>query len=118
MGLWTVVVIVLVLVWGGALRDLLVSRGVLRDRTMRGQHARFTREDVRAAIENAVDGDREEWGWFLAYPIDNPYLESVRQRCSAIDIWERPYSEWLPKLEAILADLEKDTEARSGPLPR
>ena len=49
------------------------------------QHAAFTKSDVIAAIENVVSGDdHDEWDLFLAWPIGDPYLESVRQRCLAI----------------------------------
>ena len=49
------------------------------------QHAAFTKSDVIAAIENVVSGDyHDEWDLFLAWPIGDPYLESVRQRCIAI----------------------------------
>lgn len=49
------------------------------------EHATFTRGDVVAAIENVLsDGYHDEWDLFLAWPIGDPYLESVRQRCIAI----------------------------------
>lgn len=49
-------------------------------------HAAFARDDVIAAIENVLGPDmHDEWDLFLAWPIDDPYLESVRQRCIAID---------------------------------
>lgn len=55
-------------------------------------HAAFTRYDVIAAIENVLDLNIEpgesnlhdEWDLFLAWPIDDPYLESIRQKCFAI----------------------------------
>jgi hypothetical protein len=53
------------------------------------QHARFTPEDVQSAVENCLDlhgDDHDEWDLFLWLPIDDPYLESVRQRC--IRIWD------------------------------
>jgi hypothetical protein len=49
------------------------------------QHAAFTKHDVIAAIENVVsDGYHDAWDLFLAWPIDDAYLESVRQRCITI----------------------------------
>ena len=49
------------------------------------QHAAFTKSNVIAAIENVLsDGYHDEWDLFLAWPIGDPYLESVRQRCIAI----------------------------------
>jgi len=54
------------------------------DRTKK-QHAVFTKSDVVAAIENVLsDGYHDEWDLFLAWPIGDSYLESVRQRCTAI----------------------------------
>lgn len=54
------------------------------------QHAPFTAEDVQSAVENCLDlhgDDHDEWDLFLGWPIDDPYLESVRQRC--IRIWDQ-----------------------------
>ena len=49
------------------------------------QHAVFTKDDVAAAIENVLSGEyHDEWDLFLAWPIRDPYLESIRQRCIAI----------------------------------
>lgn len=49
------------------------------------QHAAFTKSDVIAAIENVLADDyHDEWDLFLAWPIGDAYLESVRQRCMAI----------------------------------
>ena len=49
------------------------------------RHAAFTKSDVIAAIENVLSGgDHDEWDLFLAWPIEDAYLESVRQRCLAI----------------------------------
>lgn len=49
------------------------------------QHAAFTKSDIIAAIENVLLGSRhDEWDLFLAWPIGDSYLESVRQRCIAI----------------------------------
>ena len=49
------------------------------------QHAAFTKSNVIAAIENVLsNGYHDEWDLFLAWPIGDSYLESVRQRCIAI----------------------------------
>lgn len=50
------------------------------------EHAAFTRPDVIAAIENVLSSKdyHDEWDLFLAWPIGDSYLESVRQRCVAI----------------------------------
>ena len=44
-------------------------------------HAAFTKSDVRAAIESVLlDGYHDEWDLFLAWPISDTYLESLRER--------------------------------------
>jgi hypothetical protein len=52
------------------------------------RHAAFTVADVVAAIANVLDldeaGCHDEWDLFLAWPVGDPYLESIRQRCLAI----------------------------------
>jgi hypothetical protein len=78
---------------------------------IRRQHARFTSQDVRSAVENCLDldgTDHDEWDLFLGFPIDDPYLESVRQRC--IRIWDEDGPEpvetrFRRELEEILQEL-------------
>jgi hypothetical protein len=49
------------------------------------QHAAFAKDDVVKAIENVfADELHDEWDLFLAWPINDPYLESVRQKCLLI----------------------------------
>lgn len=52
------------------------------------RHAAFTVADVVAAIANVLDlddaGCHDEWDLFLAWPIGDPYIESIRRRCLAI----------------------------------
>lgn len=49
------------------------------------RHAAFTKSNVIAAIENVLSGNRhDEWDLFLAWPIGDTCLESLRQRCAAI----------------------------------
>lgn len=70
------------------------------------QHARFTAEDVQSAVENCLDlhgDDHDEWDLFLGMPIDDPYLESVRQRC--IRIWDEHDPE--PVSMVLRDELEK-----------
>jgi hypothetical protein len=55
-------------------------------------HARLTVKDVDEALSEllAPDArDHDTWDRFLAWPIDDPYLESVRQGCLKI-CRERP----------------------------
>jgi len=47
-------------------------------------YARSTRSDVEAALEEFVSPTsayHDHWDLFLSHPIDDPHLESVRQRC-------------------------------------
>ena len=75
------------------------------------QHARFTRQDVQSAVENCLDmhgTDHDEWDLFLGFPINDPYLESVRQRC--IQLWDADGPEPVDarlrrELEKILQEL-------------
>ena len=53
----------------------------------RRQHAQFDSKDVEAALEEFVSPDSRDhdtWDLFLSWPIADPYLESVRQRCQAV----------------------------------
>jgi hypothetical protein len=53
----------------------------------RRQHARFDPKDVEAALEEFVSPDSRDhdtWDLFLSWPIADPYLESVRQRCQSV----------------------------------
>jgi hypothetical protein len=48
----------------------------------RKQHAHFAHSDVEDALEELLSNDsHDNWDLFLAWPIDDPYLESLRQRC-------------------------------------
>lgn len=70
------------------------------------QHAGFTAEDVQSAIENCLDlhaDDDDEWDLFLGFSIDDPYLESVRQRC--IRMWDERGPE--PVSPSVRDELEK-----------
>ena len=55
------------------------------NRSTRGEHAALTRADVESALLNFVaakEGDYyDEWDLFLAWPIADPKLEQLRQRC-------------------------------------
>ena len=55
-----------------------------------------------------VDGYHDEWDLFLAWPIDDPYLESVRQRCIRVcdeDGPEPVEARLRQELEEILQEL-------------
>ena len=50
-------------------------------------HARFTPRDVEIALVEVLDPnarDHDTWDLFLAWPINDPYLESIRQECQRI----------------------------------
>jgi len=48
-------------------------------------HADFGKRDVVDAIENVLSGAyHDEFDLFLAWPIRDSYLESIRQQCIAI----------------------------------
>jgi hypothetical protein len=50
------------------------------------QHAKFGHAQVESALEDVLTQHSrvEDWNLFLAWPINDPYLESVRQRCLRI----------------------------------
>ena len=57
----------------------------------RQRHATFKKEGVIGALENVLGLSEcryhDEWDLFLAWPIDDPHLESIRQKC--LDIRQR-----------------------------
>lgn len=61
---------------------------VLNDRLRaKKAHAAFTKWDVIDAIQHGMspeDDHDDQWGSFLLWPIRDPLLEAVRQRCIAI----------------------------------
>jgi hypothetical protein len=74
----------------------------------RREHAKFTCRNVEAALEEFVPPDsanHDTWDLFLAWPIDDPYLESIRQRC--LGLTESRAAE--DQVHAILADLRQHT---------
>jgi len=81
----------------------------------RRTHARFQRQDVLDAISEMVSEDSKNhdlWDLFLAWPMDDQYLESVRQRCLAIvegfpptKTTEDISSEGLAKVRSVLDEI-------------
>jgi hypothetical protein len=50
-------------------------------------HAKFRSKDVEAALAEVLSqdsADHDGFDLFLAWPIEDPFLESVRQRCFRI----------------------------------
>ena len=87
-------------------------------------HARLTPDDVKTALAELLDPqahDRDTWDLFLAWPIDDPYLESIRLECLRIcqecppvpgkDINE----EGEKRVATLLADLRRRNSPRNGP---
>jgi hypothetical protein len=81
---------------------------------------RLTIRQAIAAFENALDlddsGNHDEFDLFLARPIADPYLESLRKECLAVassDSKPAPGRDWGPKSEHWIR--EKLIELRQQP---
>jgi len=60
---------------------------ILANRLTQSIHAKFEKKDVVSALKNLISEDyssRDEFDLFISWPINDPYLESVRQRAIAI----------------------------------
>jgi hypothetical protein len=92
-------------------------------------HARFTADDVEMALAELLDPQaptHDTWDLFLAWPIDDPHLEAIRQEC--LNIWrECPPAagkdineEGETRVAALLAKLRRSVPGTSGSgcLPR
>lgn len=58
-------------------------------------HLRFTRTDVQGALEEVLSEDsccHDSFDLFLGHPINDPFLESIRQRCIGLVTNDRPES--------------------------
>lgn len=82
------------------------------NRLTRSAHARFTHRDVQAVLEDAIGTAdyHDDWDLFLGWPIDDPYLDSVRQRCIQIsNQYGGPApggDEFVARLKPILEELK------------
>lgn len=87
-------------------------------------HARFTVKDVEAALAELLDPQartHDNWDLFLAWPIDDAYLESIRREC--LQVWQecshvpgRDISEeGANRVAAVLAELRRRTNRGTGP---
>ena len=93
------------LVWIPLIIALVAAFFIWANTRTRREHARFTREDVEIALKEFVASDskyHDTWDLFCAWPIDDPYLESIRQRCRGLTESEVAVRE----VHAILADLK------------
>ena len=60
---------------------------IIGNRTTALAHTRFTASDVEQALDEVISPDSEyhdAWDLVLSWPIGDPELESVRQRCLEI----------------------------------
>jgi hypothetical protein len=86
-------------------------------------HVRFTPKDVETALSELLDPrahDHDTWDLFLAWPINDSYLESIRLECLRIcrecppvpgrDINE----EGEKRVAALLAELQRRTHGSGG----
>jgi hypothetical protein len=75
------------LIWIGLIATIVSAFVLWANARARREHAGFTRKDVEAALEEFVWPDsvyHDTWDLLLAWPIDDPYLESIRQRCRRV----------------------------------
>ena len=75
----------------------------------RRAHAKFTLRDVEIALEEFVSPDstyHDTWDLFCAWPIDDPHLESIRQRCCFLTEGQTGAEE---QVHAMLAELRQHT---------
>jgi len=58
----------------------------LANRATRRRHAEYSRTEVEAALQCVLDDTQyhDAFDLFLTWPIDDPYLESIRKRCHEI----------------------------------
>jgi hypothetical protein len=84
-------------------------------------HARFTPRDVEIALRELLDPEaptHDTWDLFLAWPIDDPHLESIRQECLKICRECPPVTgkdinqEGETRVAALLADLRSRSDLR------
>jgi hypothetical protein len=87
------------------------------NRNARKEFGRSTHEHVEKALLNftaAADGDYyDDWDLFLAWPIDDPYLESVRVRC--LDIIGNKYENHTPEAVDQVAKLLEELRSHTEP---
>lgn len=92
---------------------------ILANYQTRRSHAQFTPSAVAGALEELLSPNSsslDEWDLFLAWPIDDPFLESIRQRCLIV-IRECPAKhsnedmsqKGLENICALLAELQANT---------
>ncbi len=70
-----------------AITAVVIAIFILGSRTTALQHARFTAAEIEEVLLEVVSPEsqyHEAWNLFLAWPIGDHYLESIRQRCLAI----------------------------------
>ena len=100
------------LVWIALIVALVIGLFVWANTRTRHAHARSTRSDVEAALEEFVSPEstyHDTWDLFLAWPIDDPYLESIRQRCQTAASGRDGDPVAIDDVRAILSELRQHT---------
>ena len=100
------------LVWIAAIAFLVLGFFVFASKLTRRAHARSTQSDVEAALEEFVSPEsayHDTWDLFLAWPIDDPYLESIRQRCQTVAAGRDGDPAAVDHVRAILSELRQHT---------
>jgi len=86
-------------------------------------HARFTPQDVETALIELLDPqtrDHDTWDLFLAWPINDPYLESIRLECLRISRECPPVAgkdineEGEKRVAVLLAELRRRADTGRG----
>jgi len=100
----------------------IVAFFAIANRKTAADHRRFTAKDVELALAEVISPDSRDhdaWDLFLSWPIDDAYLESIRQRCLAIVNEDRsppPGKDISPeaesKVQALLNELRESSRAR------
>lgn len=96
---------------------------VWANRQTAAAHARFTPKDVEIALTELLDPqarDHDTWDLFLTWPINDPYLESIRLEC--LRIWQECppgpgkdiNDEGEKRVAALLAELRRRTNPNDG----
>jgi hypothetical protein len=74
---------------GAVLLSCLIGAAILFTRgnqSTRQRHAKFGQAEVESALESVLDDaqSHDAFDLFLAWPIDDPYLESIRKQCHEV----------------------------------
>jgi hypothetical protein len=111
MGFWsTVGAVLLTSLVGGAIFFALANRATRR------RHAGLGRIEVEPALQCVLDDTQchDAFDLFLTWPIDDPYLESIREQCHEVVRTSQPAStgediseKGKDRIRAILRDMRE-----------